>query len=110
MNSLLLGLNLVIEMAIIAVAVDIAKSLRDVRKSAYRLEWSRPFSFSLRPDVRPEYCGRPAGCALWAFNSGTWELETTECPRGYEPGPAPKFRGRFEGERIWQECVPSATK
>jgi hypothetical protein len=106
MSTFLLGVMLVLGVVGLVLVVDIARSLRDLRSAVFRLEWSRPIPISSRLDRSWERGGIPMGCAEWVFTNGTWKLETNACPPNYEPGPPPTIRGRFEGDRILQECIP----
>ena len=124
--AVLIGLVLVLGVVVLAVLLDIAKSLRDVRVSI-ATGWQRPAlpremlradlsqgvydPLTARADVtstRADLFDPTIGFAVWVFREGHWKLSENHCAPGFEPGAPPLLPGAHEDYRIRQEGVPTS--
>jgi len=92
-------------MAILAVLVNIALDLKEVR----RLLTPKPALRAMRGHHHGRDSVQVAAFSVWAYEQNQWLL-VQECGQaGCECGPAPNRPGQFEGEVVRKECPAPRT-
>lgn len=52
----------------------------------------------------------PGGFSIWRYQDHQWLLQQSQCAPGYEPGPAPRMKGTYDGQCVKAACIRIASK
>ena len=105
----LIVLMLLVQTALLCVAIGILRELRCVRGLSSVRELTaeqRCAAMGLGgPHISSHGIAFASAYAIWSWRGSSWELDSGSVPAGHEPGKPPAFQGTFAGQRVKTECT-----
>ncbi len=93
------GLNfvgiLVTLVVVIAFWIDLRRGIAELKSL---MDWRLPKRDHTHDP--PHYENPSGGYCFWAYRNGQWKLDMDCCEAGFEAGPPPARKGRYEGEVV----------